>query len=596
MEDRADENLADCIGCQFIVESKIQKQLSLNQGKIQKLSQGYGAIKKSMNVLTNKELQRVYSLCTSNDLEWKVVTDKRSQALRFIERGDLDASYYLSHTLRTYNEQLESYQVASERFIHIFTRMLAEMKKVDLHIALLVENYLPQLAGFTSAWIRNKAKSSTPPTWWTKLHQFANFLGLKRSSTFRFDFSKEVLSFCSASPDEIIPAEIVDMINQMRASDVAAQLNNIFQKLNILSMKVESPREEHELSLVTRVLCEKYVFQALNFFHQNQLWDQNGLKVFFSTENTLKRTCDHLRDLFKRRTNPGQDLYFGLMPELSFVLNDWNTAHLHNLLRGDVDVILMNVLKNIDLDRTQQARLVELMLIGSIKEFKRTLYFRRASPEVVVILDKVTEDRILKHWWSDEPPNPLQKNTIDNWILELVEFFGKTGASKKRFEYLISYYVLNFIKTYQTRDFPTLPFKNLNESRLFDMKFELFQAGIRLHEAVNRSLDYEHLLELPSEQLNHLTTEITSERVESAKMAIVEKEKEYKMLKKNIEKFPKEEQLLLSNWMQNNFFLQFYDTLPLADERRSLWSFFRLPLTQITTEAYYYLPINPHYQ
>ncbi|MBW0469856.1 hypothetical protein O181_009571 [Austropuccinia psidii MF-1] len=546
-------------------ESKIQKKLSLNRGRIQKLSRGYRAMKKSINVLQNKQLPKVASLLTPNDAELNLRKSKLAELRQNISVGKRPTNYIRKLEADS-KIALESYKDKAKSFIQICEEIYKEVENVDTHISLFVENHLPKLADLTSVWIRNEPESEISPIGWKNFPQNLPSMGLKHNQVDSFK--------AFSSRERIIPEDIVDMINERRISDVATELNRILRKLNSLLLIVDGSRHEKQLSLATRVSFETYIYQALNFLYENQLCTQEVLKTFFSTENTLERTYEHLRDLFNRRTVRGEDLYFSLMPELSFVVNDWNTAHLHNLLR--------------DLDKVQQARLVEIMLIDSIKSFKQSSLFYDSSPEIRMIIDAVTEDRILKYWWLNTSPNSYPQKAVGKWISQLARFFAKTDNSTKRFEYLISYYLLNFIKTYSISDIATLPFKKIQKNVLYNTKFEIFQAGIRLHEAVNRSFDYRNLVRLPSNQRLYLTTQITAKMAESAEIEIVDKAKEYQFLKATIESFAEEDQAL-SNWMRKNFFLRFYDNLLVTEERRNMWSYGQLPIARIKTE-YYYLP------
>ncbi|MBW0492086.1 hypothetical protein O181_031801 [Austropuccinia psidii MF-1] len=460
-------------------------------------------MRRSMDILKNNEFPKLKYFISLIDRDvQQLQEDRRARAIYIAGRGVL--TRLSSGGQSAYRNSLQSYQDKAQAFIENFMGIFAEVKQVDKDIACFVENYLPQLADFTSAWIRDEAERSSSPIGWANLPQHLPSMDSKRPQV---DLLKVF-----ASREKIIPGHIVNTINEMMINNITKELNGILRQLNSLSVQERYFKREHQRSLETRALLETHIFQALNFFYENQLCTQEVLKTFFATQNTLERTYEHLRDLFNRRMGRGEDL-----------------------------------------DKAQQARLVELMLIGAIERFKRSLLFREASSEIKMIIDTVTEDRILKNWWLNTSPNSLELEAAKKWILDLVTFFGETGDSNKKFEYLISYYLYNFIRTYQISHFPTLPFNNLKENVILDTKFKVFQAGIRLHEAVNRAFDYRRLVRLPPRRRNYLEKDIMLEMVERAEIDVLDKEKEYQLIKETIQVGSKEDQLL-SNWIQNNYF------------------------------------------
>ncbi|MBW0500262.1 hypothetical protein O181_039977 [Austropuccinia psidii MF-1] len=537
----------------------------LNQEKIQKISENYKRMKRPFNLIMNNEspLIEYLSTPTNGNYKWKFSAEARE--IRY--RAPLARSS--KQKQRNYGEGHRNYPAKTPDLTNTLQLFFKEMDKIDKAVADFVETGLPKLADFASASI-NKPEISNSHSEWTKLPQHLKFLGL--------DSDQLALLRVVAASEEVQPGHIVDKIIEMKISDVARELNTLLRNLNSLSKAVERSRHEDQLSLETRVLFETHIFQTLNFLYENQLWDQKMLRMFFSTEKILEITYEHLQNLFKIRRRPGQSFYFALMPELSFVLNDWNTAHMHGLLR--------------DLDKAQQARLVELMLIGAIESFKTSYHFHESSSEIKTIIDAVTEDRILKHWWLNDSPNSLEEEAAKKWILHLVTFFGETGDSNKGFEYLISYYLYNFTRTYQISHFPTLPFNNLKENIILDTKFKVFQAGIRLHEAFNRLLDYKHLVELPHFQKDYLPTDVTAQTVKSAKKEMLKKADEYKVTKETSKIFAPEAQVI-SNWMKKNSLISFYDTLLFSKLRRNMWSFGEISSKQSKIH-YYLIPSRGH--
>ncbi|MBW0565924.1 hypothetical protein O181_105639 [Austropuccinia psidii MF-1] len=146
-------------------------------------------------------------------------------------------------------------------------------------------------------------------------------------------------------------------------------------------------------------------------------------------------------------------------------------------------------------------------------------------------MNEVSKDRILKRWWLNESRSTSEEDQVKMWVQKVVDFFEYPPHSAGIFERVVSYYLLNFIKTYQTSHFSTLPRDDPERDSHLNIKFALFQAGIRLHETVNWSLDYVKLFKLPSSQKNYLSIEVTKGTIKNFKMEILKKEDKYRSIR-----------------------------------------------------------------
>ncbi|MBW0464073.1 hypothetical protein O181_003788 [Austropuccinia psidii MF-1] len=521
--------------------SQVQKNLFSNRETILRLFLGFQSMKQSRNVLENNEFLKVQSSGIPRIDKVKHRTSRLAQAQK-----------------SNHATLLEDYPKITRDFIKMSRKILSELESVDQEVAFITQAYLKKLSGSKSGVVFSKPATSSLIS---RRPMLLPSLPSMRFMEPILDSSKK-----SGLSDGFLSQDNIDMINQIRVNNVPPELNRILHKLKLLSMNARLSTKDLEPKLETEVVFETHIFQTLRFLYENQLCDQQVLKAFFSTENTLERTYKHLRNLFDRRRQPSQALYFTLMPEMSFVLNDWNTAHLHSLLK--------------ELEQTQQVQLVELLLIGAIAEYKKD---NRFHPAIETIMNPVIQDRILKHWYLDGQPDLSTKQKVEVWFQELVRFFGNAHHSITRLEYLISYYLLNFVKMYQSSHFPALSLSKSNDDFFLHKKFELFQAGIRLHEAINRSLDYEYLSRLPWDQKEYLTTEITDELIRSATLETQRKAYEYKFILEHLKTIEDDE---LLGWIQENTLIEFYETLLRPKERRNLWSFNELPFKLITTKKY----------
>ncbi|MBW0501538.1 hypothetical protein O181_041253 [Austropuccinia psidii MF-1] len=516
---------AHYMGFERIIESKTQKNLLSTQERIQKLAQGYESTMKSMSFLKESDFFKRKSFYHQRKGQVNVLKNKLAEA-RELKNSEL------------FWRLNREYQQAEEHLLHdkplhdlieFFNQILNELEEVNQEISILTRKQVTQLASFSPALLLTRTEGSTSSSWWSYLRRSLPSDGMER---------KLVCEKQLSSADKRVSEEIGGKISEVRINDVVNKLNKILRELNKLSMNVGRSKLKNEGNLSTRLLFETYIFQALNFLYESKLCDQKVLRTFFSTENTLGRTYEHLWDLSKRRKQKGKILYFTLMPELSFVLNDWNTAHLHNLLRGEFDVILINLFRNVgdlqttdhfsagapllktpfvrenaDLEKTQQAHLVELMLVGEVEAFRRSTLFPSSSPEFKSIITSVNEGGILKHWWREEAPNTFDEDQIKLWVQKLVRFFGGSRNSARRCEWVISYYLLNFIKTYgPSSRFPTLPLIDPSQdNHLLDTNYAIFEAELRLHEAAQRAAQTEFVKNLNQYQSMRLNLERSAE-------------------------------------------------------------------------------------
>ncbi|MBW0541125.1 hypothetical protein O181_080840 [Austropuccinia psidii MF-1] len=171
-------NPACGVDFEFALESKIRKKLSLNQEKIEKLSQGYRAMKKSMNALKKKEIPKLKFFIVS--------IEEMTRKKELFSRSSLT---------RESNEEveLERYTDKAQVFLGVFIRGFQDVEKVDNDIARFVENYLPRLADFSPVWIRNEPESSRSPSGGTNLPQHLPSLGSKSASSFCYKFSNNLM-------------------------------------------------------------------------------------------------------------------------------------------------------------------------------------------------------------------------------------------------------------------------------------------------------------------------------------------------------------------------------------------------------------------
>ncbi|MBW0534171.1 hypothetical protein O181_073886, partial [Austropuccinia psidii MF-1] len=438
-----------------------------------------------------------------------------------------------------------------------------ELKKIYADITILAQHRLLQLEGVSSSSMAITASGKSPADWLSTF--FARFTFLDQNEL--------------ASSNDIFLGELglkKDLLyqeNERKANQLAINLNKLLQKINVVLLRDELQQNTKVKRKGTKILLEIGIFHALDFIYGNQLCDEKVLKTFFLPTNTLERIYQHLRDLLTRRHSESLYSYFTLIPELSFLQNDWITAHLHNVLAG--------------LDKAEQAYIISSIMIDTIEGYKKSP-FCDTHPEMMIIAEEITSDTTLKNWWLNKALDASQEEHVATWIGKLVFFFGQAENSKNELQYTISYYLLNFIETYHPNHFPTLSFNNLDENINFNAKYELIKAGMKLHESVNRFLDYQYLLELEPYQKDYLTAHITGEDKKQIFLNVLQRVEAYNFVRGNIMSH-KNTNLCL--WVETNSILQYVDSIAttpghLPPERRNLWHYNFKRTSSITTEDY----------
>ncbi|MBW0527725.1 hypothetical protein O181_067440 [Austropuccinia psidii MF-1] len=505
-------------------------------GKIEKLSRRYSAMNRLVEELEADALLNVPP----------PPEDDYKQFLKDIHPLPTNPSVLLSHPGCTqlvreqHAQQLQKYEriKIEYKLTQTAVETFHKLKEVYDEITILTQHHLLQMAGLSSVLSKVQTSAASLSPFLSEFLARFTFLGTDyKQSHWRKNF--EVLLHEVAWPEAILSEK-----NHERAIKLGNQISSILKSFNFLPINYEARTSDNLKRLESKVLFETCIFQALDFIDENKLCDTQVSKIFISAENTLERVYMHFKDLFKRRNKRSGLRYFTLMPDFYFVSNDWNTAHLHHTLTGYVG-----------LGKPEQAHLVDLMLTGVLRDDEA---IHKIRPEMKrTIIDRVTKDNILAHWLSHEAPNSAVEENVTEWAQHLISFFSKTGNSANEAEYLISYYLLSFIKTYPSR-FSKLLFENSEKSAIFDNKFELFQAGVRLHANVNWKIDYEYLFQLHKYEKVYITADISQKNADYYRLTSSECAQEYNKLKASM--LAKENQEL-NAWVESNSILNYYDSL-----------------------------------
>ncbi|MBW0469872.1 hypothetical protein O181_009587 [Austropuccinia psidii MF-1] len=410
-------------------------------------------------------------------------------------------------------------------------RTFEELKDACRKITVLVGNRLIRIAGLHSTSVAEiKMSTARSPGWRPRFFAKFAFLGINDKE---LDLTADLLS-----QEMSLPQQILTEVHQKAPAQMMKQLNGILHSLNFSPKDDEALDYEMAERLETQVLFETCTFQALDFMYKNDLCDETVLRTFFSAGDTFEKLYEHLKNIFKR--NPKANSV--LMPDFSFILNDWNTAHLHNVLAG--------------LPKPERACFVEIMLIDAIQELRKSAIIPLESPVLREILNAVTEEHILKYWWSGNETSFLQEAIITDWVLKLVSFFGQAGNAKRKPEYMISYYLLDFVKTYQTSRFRLLSLADFQKPSTFYSKLAVFRKGVKLHESFNRLSDFEYLLLNPSPQRPYTIGNIDEQSKKDLSFQTFERTIKYGSIKIIAQKNED-----TCKWMNENAILNYYNFL-----------------------------------
>ncbi|MBW0474308.1 hypothetical protein O181_014023 [Austropuccinia psidii MF-1] len=544
-----------------------------NTERITRLAHEYSALRRSLEIFGRNDFLKVDDYLwtqprVNREAERRYNVDFYSVGFRLLHPthwADLPNRYLrdLEDLTRQMKEQ------AAQKTVR---EMWGKLKEICKEVTILGQHRLLQLKGVSSPSMAIKDSGKSPTDWLASF--FARFAYLDQNELYSLN---DVLLH-----EVTLPYDSLYREDEEKTTRLAIKLNSLLHEINTVLLSDELQQNTKVKRKETKILFEICIFQALDFMYSNQVCDEKVLKTFFSPKNTLERTYEHLRDLFTRRSSEGIYSYFALMPELSFLMNDWRTAHLHNVLAGEIIVMC--------LESSKQAYIVNLMMIKAMKKYRKIRSFDR-SPEMMGIVDAITNDDELKRWWLPEASDSglSQEEHVNTWIRQLVLFFGQAENSDKKYQYLLSYYLLNFIKTYHHNHFAALPFEDLGEEAVFNSKYELFEAGVRLHQTANRLLDYQFLPNLESHQKEFLTgPEITWDSENRLGEKVVRRAKYYNSIRN---KFMSQKNTKICSWIKTNSIIHHFDSMAATPKdlflkKENLWHLTTIDPGRISAKLY----------
>ncbi|MBW0518340.1 hypothetical protein O181_058055 [Austropuccinia psidii MF-1] len=304
-------------------------------------------------------------------------------------------------------------------------------------------------------------------------------------------------------------------------------LNVFFAKGNRLDIKTE---------------FEKCVFRAITFMYKYKICSQEDLRKFFSTGDNLKITALHINDLFEKNGNIFS-LPHSLVPEWSFIINDWHTSHLHESLKG--------------LDAVTQAKLVNRLLIMVLLRYHETTFHThpwnpmatQAYQLMRLAIDILTEIFETTSASSEKAVSIEDAKTdqITTFMKQIMAFFDSTpdfSNDKYSVGYLINYYILHFFNSYPYSPYVKIALEEFKKNSLFQEKFQLVENGLMVFQLANRLLNNDQYLiflkerleesQLPTQALreSRLTMMRLADDYTSRREAFLEREKSDEVLER----------------------------------------------------------------
>ncbi|MBW0491288.1 hypothetical protein O181_031003 [Austropuccinia psidii MF-1] len=302
-----------------------------------------------------------------------------------------------------------------------------------------------------------------------------------------------------------------------------------------------------------KVAFEQCIFQFIDFMYAHKISTWKDLKSFFSDFKNILLTTKHLGDLY------GKHIYAGLppkvwifMPKLEFIMNDWKTKHLHNLLKT--------------FSFEQKAIFSYELLIWCLGDFLANKSILNAEERII---EKVKSYKLFQPGPPITPSVLTEGHSIQpnarmevarELIQEMLSVIEKPRSRGAEGEFIVVYYILHFAKTYVFSEESKLVMHQIETDERLKLQFELLDAGQRLEASSDKLFDFMFYLGLLNHRKSFMREEVTPANKAIALAQAQQNAKNY--LRKHTQLLNYQDRKRdLRSWLRSNNWIAFYSKM-----------------------------------
>ncbi|MBW0524541.1 hypothetical protein O181_064256 [Austropuccinia psidii MF-1] len=313
----------------------------------------------------------------------------------------------------------------------------------------------------------------------------------------------------------------------------------------------ESPLERNEVR--GKLALEMCIFQAMGSMYSSQLVSKDVLRsAIFSSPTSakfnLQLIADHLQHLYSNGDLDIWSSHHTLIPEFDFIMTEWKTAHLHNLLKT--------------LEDDEKAHLVYLLLVGLLHQRLQPTKFGYDAPKTNFIFDNVVKHHLFEPPLgvlatsgpsvAEGPHEELALDVIKNMIEFLRTYDLETHIPQfpqnfYQSSFLLNYCLMEFAQKYKTSAESHFFLSKLDKDSILKEQYELVGIGRKLQQYINKFLDKRYLLSFPEGQTSVVSMEVSKQSLEEFHEILKNLSDEYKERKFKLLQEPTAQQWITKN-------------------------------------------------
>ncbi|MBW0498727.1 hypothetical protein O181_038442 [Austropuccinia psidii MF-1] len=238
---------------------------------------------------------------------------------------------------------------------------------------------------------------------------------------------------------------------------------------------------------------EKCIFQALDLMYTSGIATKDDLQSIIANPMTVKFNLQLLAEHLRHLYSTGGDIWsadHALVPKLEFIMTDWKTADLHNLLQV--------------LDYDERAYLVYFVLHGLLERWLNGIGWERNVPQAKFIFKSIRELNMFEPASgvkATKTPNLAQSSNdkvsevVNQMIIflstcELDKLSSRLPSNYYQTFFLLNYYMLDFARRYTTPESELIA-KEFEEDDVLRSQYRMIKIGLQIHQYVDEILDDE---------------------------------------------------------------------------------------------------------